>query len=253
MRLRWLLCLLVCALPAWPVAAVEVIDFSLLGQLPHSRRDFVQGLEIRDGLLYQGTGVRGQSALQVFSLEDGRLLGQLKLPPPFFGEGITVFGDRVVQLTWQRRKAIVYDRSKLTPVEMFDLPGEGWGLTNDGERLIYSDGTDRLRFITPGSWEISEGPAVTRLGQPLSAINELEWTPDGLLANIWKSDRIVRIDLDSGEVTGEIDLIGLLPASERRANTNVLNGIAYNPADNTLWVTGKNWPWLYQLKLLPPR
>ncbi|MEM0953351.1 MAG: glutaminyl-peptide cyclotransferase [Pseudomonadota bacterium] len=234
---------------ALPGVAVEAINFTVLSKLPHSRSDFVQGLEIRENLLYQGTGIRGQSAVQVFALEDGRLLQEIKLPSAFFGEGITVFGDQIVQLTWKRGKAFVYRRSDLKPVKVFAIPGEGWGLTNDGQRLIYSDGSHRLRFIKPDSWTIEEGLAVMRNGQPQTNLNELEWTPQGLLANVWQTDTIVRIDMNSGEVTGEIDLTGLLPPKDQRITTDVLNGIAYNPTDDTLWVTGKNWPWLYQLRL----
>ena len=239
-------------LHAVPGGAVDAISYTVVSKLPHSRSDFVQGLEIRDNLLYQGTGIRGQSAVQVFALEDGRLLNQIKLPSAFFGEGITVLGDQIVQLTWKRGKAFVYRRSDLKPVKVFDIPGEGWGLTNDGQRLIYSNGSNQLRFIRPDTWRVEDGPLVTRNGKPQLNLNELEWTPQGLLANVWKTDTIVRIDVTSGEVTGEIDLTGLLPPKEQRISTDVLNGIAYNPADDTLWVTGKNWPWLYQLRLEVP-
>ncbi len=241
------------SLPVASPTAIEAIDFTVLKKLPHSRSDFVQGLEIRDQLIYQGTGISGQSGLQIFRLSDGEKLGEIRLPPPLFGEGITVFNDHIIQLTWQNRKAIVYRREDLQPLQLFDLPGEGWGVTHDGERLIYSDGSDQLRYITPGTWQISAGPRVTRNGRAQANINELEWTPQGLFANIWQTDTIVRIDPDSGAVTGEINLAGLLPLGDRTVSTNVLNGIAYNADDGTFWVTGKNWPWLYQLRLLGPQ
>ena len=230
--------------------ALESLQWELLGKLPHSRSDFVQGLEIRDGKLYQGTGLRGQSRLQVFDLASGELLRERALPREYFGEGVTVLGSRVIQLTWRGRKA--FRRADFQLMDQFALPGEGWGLTNDGARLIYSDGSDRLRFISPGDWQITGELAVTRKGKPLHYLNELEWTPQGLFANVWRQDRIVRIDPGDGRVTGEIDLKGLLPRQERRRSTDVLNGIAYDAADGSFWVTGKNWPWLYQIRILEP-
>ena len=241
-----LLVLLGCAFPA---AAVEQIAWELLGKLPHSRSDFVQGLEIRDGKIYQGTGIRRRSRLQVFDLQTGKLLQQQSLPNRYFGEGITVLGSRVIQLTWRARKGLVFRRADLRLMDEFPLPGEGWGLTNDGRRLIYSDGSHLLRFLSPGDWKIIDSLPVTRNGAPLPSLNELEWTPQGLFANIWGKDTIVRIEPESGSVTGEIDLTGILPRGERRRDTDVLNGIAYNAADGTFWITGKNWPWLYQIRL----
>ncbi len=243
------LCLLL-ATAALPASAVESIPYQVIGKLPHSRGDFVQGLEIRDGLLYQGTGLVGRSGIQVFDLASGKLVRQKALPPPYFGEGITVHGERVIQLTWQARKAFVFDRESLARQGSFSIPGQGWGLTNNGSHLIYSDGSPLLRFISTEDWRVTRTLKVLENGRPVRYLNELEWTAEGLLANIWRQDRIVRIDLDSGDVTGEIDLTGLLPRSDRRPDTDVLNGVAHNAEDGTLWVTGKNWPWLYQLKLL---
>jgi glutamine cyclotransferase len=230
--------------------AADKIAWELLGKLPHSRSDFVQGLEIRHGKLFQGTGIWGQSKVQVFDLKSGRLLREQALPNRYFGEGITVFGDKVVQLTWRTRRGLVFNRDDLRPLEEFSLPGQGWGLTNDGDRLIYSDGSHLLRYILPGSWTMDGTLAVTREGKPLPYLNELEWTPMGIFANVWRKDIIVRINPDNGSVTGELDLTGLLPGQERRPGTDVLNGIAYDASDNTFWVTGKNWPWLYQIRLI---
>jgi glutamine cyclotransferase len=232
--------------------AVESLAWELLGKLPHSRSDFVQGLEIRNGRLYQGTGLHGRSRLQVFDLQTGKLLRERALPRQYFGEGITVLGSRVIQLTWQARKALIFRRADLRPMDSFPLPGEGWGLTNDGRQLIYSDGSHILRFVSPGDWKITGSLPVLREGKPVNYLNELEWTSVGLFANVWGQDLILRIDPASGEVTGELDLEGLLPRSERRPGTDVLNGIAHNPEDGTFWVTGKNWPWLYQIRLCPP-
>ena len=232
-------------------ADIPLYGYQVLRQIPHSREDFVQGLELRDGKLYQGTGLRGRSALQVFDFSNGALLRSRSLAQQYFGEGITVLNDQVVQLTWQARRAFVYRRDTLEPSGEFALPGEGWGLTNNGERLIYSDGTNLLRFIDPASWQVTGSVAVTAQGRAVRYLNELEWTPDYLLANVWQSDNIVMIDLHNGAVIGLIDLQGLLPRSERHRTTGGLNGIARNPADGSLWLTGKNWPWLYQVTLLP--
>jgi len=234
---------------ALPVQAMEEYNYRVTGKLPHSREDFTQGLEIRDGRLYQGTGRYGHSALQVFDLENGEQLTSKALPPDLFGEGVTVLGNRIVQLTWRSGRALLYDAESLERIGEFKLPGEGWGLTNNGEQLIYSDGSQYLHFIDPESWKVTRSVEVRLKGRPLRYLNELEWTPDYLLANVWGRDWLVMIDPDSGEVLGRAKLRGLLPREERRRSTDVLNGIARDPATGALWVTGKNWPWLYQIEL----
>ena len=234
-----------------PPEEVALYDYRLIKRIPHSRADFTQGLEIKDGNLYQGTGLNGHSKLQVFELASGKLLRQRPLASAYFGEGITLLGDQIIQLTWHKRRAFIYDQSTFKRIGDFALPGQGWGLTNDGNRLIYSDGTNRLRFIDPGNWQVTGSVAVTAYGCAIHYLNELEWTPDYLLANVWQSDSILMIDLATGRVTGQILLQGLHPASERQEPANLLNGIARNPADASLWVTGKRWPWVYQIELLP--
>ncbi len=241
--------LLACATLA--TQASEPLDFRVTDQLRHDRADFTQGLEIHNGVLYQGTGKYGASRLQAFDLESGKLIREHRLPDQYFGEGITILGNRLIQLTWHSGLAFVYDLDSFELLEEFPIPGQGWGLANDGKRLIYSDGSDTLRFIEPGSWQITGELKVRRKGNPLWYLNELEWTPEGIFANVFRRNVIVRIDPESGEVTGEIDLTGLLPVSERKPGTDVLNGIARDPGDGSLWVTGKYWPWLYKLELLP--
>jgi glutamine cyclotransferase len=231
---------------------IPQLEYRVIGELPHSRNDFTQGLEIRDGTLYQGTGLVGQSRLQAFDLETGALVRERELPPPFFGEGITVLGDLVVQLTWQSRWGFVYRRQDFALLGKFPLVGQGWGLTNDGKQLIYSDGSNLLRYIDPQRWAVSRTLRVRRGDRPVHRLNELEWTPNGLWANVWQSDVLVRIDLDTGEVTGELDLKSLVKRDQRRHREDVLNGIAYNAGDGSLWVTGKNWPRLYQLEIIEP-
>lgn len=243
--------LLLLLLLASPTLALEQFGYRVLEQKPQARDSFVQGLQIVDGKLYVSTGLYGQSRLLRYRFEDGELLDQRRLHPRLFGEGLTVFGDRVFQLTWRARRMLVYTREDLSPAAVFTLPGEGWGLTDNGSELIYTDGSHYLHFLDPDSGRHLRSVAVTEQGKPVVRLNELEWIEGRVWANVWQTDRIVIIDPASGEVTASVDLTGLLPASERRPDTDVLNGIARNPADGGLWVTGKNWPWLYRIELVP--
>ena len=253
MKLPLIPLLLALLLAALPLHAVPEFEVHVIKKIPHSREDFVQGLEIHQGHLYQGTGRYGQSKLQIFELETGTLLRQQALPGKLFGEGITLLDDRIIQLTWREQLARVYSLASLELVEEFPLPGEGWGLTNDGKQLIYSDGSEQLHFISAGDWKIVRSLSVQLQGRPVPNLNELEWTPNYLLANVYGKDWILMIDLASGEVIGRIDLTGLLPRRERKPGTGVLNGIARDPATGALWVTGKNWPWIYQIELRPKK
>lgn len=232
---------------AW---AVQDYDFRVLEKRPHSRGDFVQGLELRDGNLYQGTGGYGKSRLQVFEFSNNKLLREKQLPRKYFGEGITVMDERIFLLTWRARRGFVFRRTDLALLGEFELPGEGWGLTNDGQRLILSDGSHRLQFLSPENGEQQGWLTVTDEGKPVKFLNELEWTPQYLLANVWFSNKVLMIDLANGQVIGRIDLSGLLPEEERRPGTDVLNGIARDPESGELWFTGKNWPWIYRIELL---
>ncbi len=248
-HLRTLL-LLLALLPAaaWPLQqyAVKVTD-----RKPQSRDTFVQGLEIRDGYLYVGTGLYGQSQLRRYRFEDVKLETARDLDPRVFGEGVTVLGERVFQLTWRNRAMLVYSRSDLVQQKSLPMTGEGWGLTNNGDELIYSDGSATLRYLSPDSAKVLRSIEVTENGIPVKFLNELEWVDGAIWANIWRQDRIVIIEPDSGEVTATVNLRGLLPPQEYRRGTDVLNGIARDPADGSIWVTGKRWPWLYQIELVP--
>lgn len=241
------------------IIALSVFSAELLAQQygyrvtdkqPLSRKIFTQGLEIVEGQLYVSSGGYGNSRLMRFNLEGGTLHGEHRLQPRLFAEGLTVLDQRVYQLTWRARQLIVYAQRDLSVIERWQIPGEGWGMTNDGTSLIYSDGSDQLFFVSPTTKRIEQVLKVTENGSPIDQLNELEWVDGKILANTWRSDRIVIIDPDSGEVTGSVDLQGLLPVAERRPDTNVLNGIARNPADGTIWVTGKKWPWMYQIELI---
>ncbi len=245
--LRILLFLVTCLpLAAWPVQQyrVKVVD-----QKPQPRENFVQGLEILDGYLYVSAGNYGESKILRYHFADGQLDAGNNLDQQFFAEGLTVLGDSVYQLTWRNRAMLVYRKSDLEFQRWLPLQGEGWGLTNNGTELIYSDGSAQLTFMSPDRARILRAITVTEQGRPVTLLNELEWVDGAIWANIWQSDRIVIIDPATGDVTASIDLQGLLPASEYRPGTDVLNGIARNPADGAIWVTGKRWPWLYRIEL----
>lgn len=236
---------------ASPALALEHFGYRVLERKPLPRGLFVQGLQIVDDTLYVSTGLYGKSRLLRYRLADGAPLDERRLHPRLFGEGLTVFGEQVFQLTWRARRLLVYEREDLSPRPAFALPGEGWGLTDNGGELIYTDGSHYLHFLDPASGQRLRSIAVTEQGQPLNYLNELEYIDGKVWANVWQTDRIVIIDPQSGEVNASVDLSGLLPVAERRADTDVLNGIARNPADGGLWVTGKNWRWLYRIELVP--
>jgi glutamine cyclotransferase len=244
------LLLILACLPLTAKAAQQY-SFHITDQKPQPRENFVQGLQILDGYLYVSTGRYGKSQLLRYHFADGRLDKANKVHPRIFAEGLTVFGDKVYQLTWRNKMVLVYSRDDLKAHHWFSVPGEGWGLTNDGEMLIYSDGSAQLHYISPRTEKIERSLTVTENGQAVTRLNELEWVDSKIWANVWQTDRIVIIDPTTGEVTASINLQGLLPADERRKGTGVLNGIARDPADGSVWVTGKRWPWLYQIELLP--
>ena len=248
--LRTVLVIFICCMPM-ATLAVQQYTVRVTDQKPQSREIFVQGLEIVDGYLYVSSGRYGHSHLLRYHFAQSTLDTARKLDAKIFAEGLTVFEDTVYQLTWHNRGALVYHKQGLQFDHVFSLPGEGWGLTNNAKELIYSDGSDQLHFLSPQTKQILHSIQVTENGKPLPRLNELEWVDGKIWANVWQTDRIVIIEPTSGEVTASIDLQGLLPANERRAGTDVLNGIARNPADGSIWVTGKRWPWLYQIALDP--
>src|SRR6476660_8337802 len=199
--------------------------------------------------LYGGTGQVGQSSIRRVELATGKVLQRREVPAPHFGEGITVWKNDLIELTWQTHTAFVYDRVTFQPKKQFTYPGEGWGLTQDGASLIMSDGSDELRFLDPVTFAEKRRLKVTAAGAPLRDLNEIEYVKGEIFANVWQTDYVVRIDPASGKVTGYIDLRGLLSPAER-AGTDVLNGIAYDEAHDRLFVTGKLWPKLFEIKLV---
>jgi len=225
----------------------EIVDIR-----EHDPRAFTQGLAFWQGDLFEGTGRRGQSALRRIDLEAGRVLDSRRLPDAYFGEGVTVFRGTVYQLTWKAGLCFTYDARNLKPLRSFKYEGEGWGLTHDGTSLILSDGSSRLRFMSPESFEEKRRVSVQRQGEAVTGLNELEYIDGLVYANVWRTDFILIIDPSSGKAVGEVDLSGLLKRADRVASkAGVLNGIAFDGERDRLFVTGKCWPNLFQIRLTP--
>jgi glutamine cyclotransferase len=225
--------------------------YRIIHTYPHDPHAFTQGLVFVDGSLYESTGLNGQSSLRMVDLETGRVLQSQPVDSKYFAEGLTAWGSTLVQLTWESHVALVYDRFSFRVMRTFPYSGEGWGLTEDGKSLILSDGSDALRFFDPATFREVRRVIVKDHGKPVSEINELEFIRGEIYANIWHSDRIVRIAPATGKVLGWIDLTGLLPATEHSSPEAVLNGIAYDSAHDRLFVTGKLWPKLFEIKVEP--
>lgn len=227
------------------------MTYEVINRYPHDPGAFTQGLIYLDGYLYESTGLYGESSLRKVALETGEVLKQVDLPQDVFGEGLTVWDETLLQLTWREGTGFVYDLETFALMGQFSYPMEGWGLTHDGERLILSDGTSTLYYVDPNTYQITGRVNVTYQGAGVERLNELEFIRGEVFANIWQTDRIVRINPHTGEVTGWIDLGGILDPGLRTPDTDVLNGIAYDPAGDRLFVTGKRWPVLYQIRLVP--
>jgi glutamine cyclotransferase len=225
-------------------------SYRIVGSYPHDPRAFTQGLLYVDGHLYEGTGLNGRSSIRMVDLNTGRVLQKYDLPKEYFGEGLTDWGSRLVELTWQAHKGFVYDRFTFSLLKTFSYEGEGWGLTHDDKQLIMSDGTSYLRFLDPNSFrETRRIHVVAANGQGIEDLNELEYVRGEIYANIWHSDRIARISPKTGKVLGWIDLTGLMDKQQLPNSDAVLNGIAYDAKDNRLFVTGKLWPKLFEIKV----
>jgi glutaminyl-peptide cyclotransferase len=228
---------------------LPVYRYTIVRTFPHDPAAFTQGLQYLDGVLYEGTGQNGQSSIRRVKLETGEVLQKRDVPPQHFGEGIVVVGSDLYQLTWQSQIAFLYDRQTFAPKRTFTYAGEGWGLTFDGRNIVMSDGTDALRLLDPATFAERRRVRVTAAGKPVNNLNELEFVKGEIFANIWQSESIARIDPSTGKVTGWIDLAGLLTPAER-ARADVLNGIAYDASADRLFVTGKWWPRLFEIKLI---
>ena len=257
MRRRYFLLLLVILLGASSgyasPASVPVYSYELINAYPHDRTAYTQGLAFEDGFIYEGTGLYGQSSLRKVNLNTGEVLQQHAHPSRYFGEGITVLNDKIFQVTWRSRVAFVYDRDSFRLLNTFSYDGQSWGITFDGSSLIMSDGTAILRFFDPRTFTEIGRVKVTDNNKLVTRLNELEYVRGEIYANIWKTDRIARIAPDTGRVVGWIDLRGLLGAEHRDQPVDVLNGIAYDPETDRLFVTGKLWPKLFEIKLVPKK
>jgi glutaminyl-peptide cyclotransferase len=233
-----------------PPAEVPVYGYDVVHVYPHDPHAFTEGLFYLNGYLYESTGLNGQSSIRKEELASGRVLQERQIPDRYFGEGIVNWQTHLIELTWKAQVGFVYDLATLKPLQQFSYLGEGWGLTQNGRWLIMSDGTPELRFLDPATLQTVGELQVTYQGRPLRQLNELEWVKGEIYANIWQTNWIARIDPDSGEVKGLINLSGLLPASDFvPGQTDVLNGIAYDAQTDRLFVTGKNWPKLFQIHL----
>ena len=230
---------------------VPTFGYEVVQSWPHDPGAFTQGLVYRDGRLYEGTGMNGASSLREVELATGAVRRRYPLARQYFGEGITLLGGRLYQLTWRSQLGFIYDAETFQLVGQFSYTGEGWGLTDDGTSLILSDGTSTLRFLDPTTFAVRRTVKVTDNGREVPELNELEYVKGELYANVWRQDRIARIDPATGRVTGWIDLTGLLRPEEQTGSEDVLNGIAYDAAGDRLLVTGKRWPKLFHIRLVP--
>ena len=217
---------------------------------PHDPRAFTQGLEYLDGALFEGTGLNGESTVRKVEIATGRVLQRASIPADYFGEGITTWGQTILQLTWQSEMGFVYDRATLKQLRTFRYNGEGWGLTHNATHVIMSDGSASLRFLDPRTLTETHRLLVTDAGIPVRDLNELEWVNGEIYANVWQTEFVARISPTSGRVLGWIDLSGLLSPAEKRNGADVLNGIAYDAARGRLFVTGKLWPKLFEIKVI---
>lgn len=229
-----------------PIDSYEVVN-----TYPHDPAAFTQGLVYHDGSLYEGTGRWGESSLREVALESGTVLRSRSLEPQYFGEGITLLNDRIYQLTWQEQTGFVYDRATFEPQQTFNYPTEGWGITHDGQRLIVSDGTSTIYFWDPATLQEIGRITVRDHEGPVNRLNELEYINGEIWANIWLTDLIARISPETGEVLGYIDMTGLLDTSSLTEPADVLNGIAYDPETGRIFVTGKLWPSLFEIAVVP--
>lgn len=228
---------------------VPVYTYRIVNSYPHDPEAFTQGLVYSDGFMYEGTGLHGRSSLRKVELETGRILQNHNLAKQYFGEGLTIHGDKITQLTWRSKVGFEYDKEQFSLVKKFNYTTEGWGITYDGTNLIMSDGSDTLYVLDPITHREIKRIKVTYEGRPATRLNELEYVNGEIFANVWLTEVIARISPDSGKVIGWIDLRGLSDDFGSRGGDQVLNGIAYDKKGDRLFVTGKLWPRIYEIKL----
>jgi glutamine cyclotransferase len=248
--------------PAGTTDAIVHYSYEVVQAWPHDTAAFTEGLLFRNGDLLESTGLNGESTLRDVDIKTGRVLKKISIPAHYFGEGLTVIGSRAYQLTWKNGIGFIYDADTFQWEGRFAYTGEGWGLTTDGHWLVLSDGTSRIRFLDPGPGPCTDREVigdlhvvrsidVTEAGQPVERLNGLAWIKGEIFCNVWQTDKIVRIDPATGIVRGVIDLAGLLPPEDHSPDTDVLNGIAYDDAHDRIFVTGKRWPKVFEIRLKP--
>ena len=225
--------------------------YKIINTYPHDREAFTEGLVFSDGILYEGTGLNGKSSIRKVELQTGKVMQIHNLPVEYFGEGITLYKDRLIELTWKSHTGFIYNKDSFELLQSLSYPTEGWGITFDSKRLIMSDGTSTLYFWDPdtlqtiGSIQVHDGNTL------INNINELEYIDGKIYAIIWLTNNIAVINPDNGLVTGWIDLSGILPAQNYTSPENILNGLAYDSTDNRIFITGKLWPYLFEIKIVP--
>jgi glutaminyl-peptide cyclotransferase len=237
--------------PAPSANPVQRYTYTVTKSYPHDANAFTQGLLIKDdNTFWESTGLNGESSLRIVDIATGAVQQKVDIPDRYFGEGMTEFKGKLYMITWQEGTCFVYDPKTLAKTATFSYKGEGWGITHDDTHLIMSNGSDKINFINPDNFKIERTISVTQAGFPMTQLNELEYIEGEIWSNVWQTDLMLRIDPANGNVKGVIDFTGLLPASDRLGNTDVLNGIAYNKNNKKIYVTGKNWPKLFEVEII---
>lgn len=232
-------------------AATPEYTYKVIHVYPHDRKSFTEGLEYRGGFLYESTGLEGQSVLRKMKLETGEVVQEIKLAPHLFGEGFTILNNQIVQLTYKTQLGFVYDLPTMKQKRTFIYNGEGWSLTNDGKQIYMDDGTAQIRIWDPVTLQEKRRITVHDDNGPIENVNELEWVSGEIYSNVWQTDQMLRISPADGRVLGRVNLSGLLTPEDRRTHVDVLNGIAYDAAGRRLFVTGKLWPKLFEIQIVP--
>ncbi|HZS07335.1 MAG TPA: glutaminyl-peptide cyclotransferase [Blastocatellia bacterium] len=229
-------------------ASAPVWTYEVVNTWPHDTESYTQGLIYQDGVLYESAGQYGRSSLRKVDLQTGKVLKKVPVPGEYFAEGMTIFKSRLFQLTWTHQKGFIYNPESFQKIGEFAYTGEGWGLTHDDQSLIMSDGTNQIRFLNPDTFKVERVISVVYQGKPLTEINELEYIRGEIYANVWQTDEIIRVDPKNGKILGIIDMTGLLPGKRADETDAVLNGIAYDEKGERIFVTGKLWPKLFEVR-----